>query len=307
MEDKREIKVWDPLVRLFHWGLVAAFAVSWLTAESDYEFLHTGAGYTILGLVAFRLVWGLIGPRHARFSEFVKGPRAAIQYLKDLVFLKAPAYIGHNPAAGMMVIALLVSLVVTGVSGMMLYGADDQAGPLAASMAPYGYMEDALEEVHEFFAGFTLALVGLHVIGIMVSSLAHGENLVRAMVTGKKRVGSHPAPDGPGSGHRGGGSPLVARTAVGLGVAVLLLAAAAQAAPVSALDERLDAYRSAGAASFSVDAGQALWERTRMVDGKVRQCSSCHTADLKVGGSHVETGKKIDPLAPSANAERLTD
>lgn len=182
----KEIKVWDPAVRLFHWGLVSAFALAWLTAESDFTGIHTGAGYTILGLVAFRLVWGLIGTRHARFGQFVTHPRKAWEYLTGLIRGKARHYVGHNPAAAWMILALLTSLTLAGVTGMMLYGAEEHAGPMAAMMVPYGGWEDMLEETHEFFAGLTLALVGLHLAGVLASSLAHRENLVKAMFTGRK-------------------------------------------------------------------------------------------------------------------------
>jgi cytochrome b len=187
MRDERYVKVWDPWVRLSHWGIAIAFAVAWATSEDDFADLHVLAGYTILALVAARLVWGLIGTRHARFSSFVRGPRTVLAYLRDMVRLKARATVGHNPAAGAMILALLAGLAMTGVTGLMLYGAEESAGPLAGLMAPLaGLLKDPLEEVHEVFAGFTLGLVGLHVAGVLFSSVLHRENLIRAMVTGVK-------------------------------------------------------------------------------------------------------------------------
>lgn len=194
MNERKMIKVWDPLIRIFHWSLAGAFSIAWMTAEGDFGGLHTWMGYTILGLVALRLVWGVIGSKHARFTSFVKGPEAALGYLKGLFTGKAKSYEGHNPAAGLMVVALLVSLTFTGVAGMALYGVEEHAGPLAAWMAPYGdRMADFLEEVHELLAGLTLTLVVFHVLGVLASSLAHGENLIRAMVTGHKEMGAHGA------------------------------------------------------------------------------------------------------------------
>ncbi len=183
-----EIKVWDPLVRLFHWSLVLAFAVAYITQE-DFLQIHVAAGYLVLGLVAFRLLWGLIGTRHARFSDFVYRPAVILAYLKDLLALRHRRYIGHNPAGGAMVVALLLALAATTFSGLLAYGAEEAGGPLAGLVANAGRSARHLfEEVHEFFANFTLALVGLHVAGVAVESVLHRENLARAMVTGRKRA-----------------------------------------------------------------------------------------------------------------------
>lgn len=188
MNAATEIKVWDPLVRLFHWILVAAFITAYLT-EGESLNIHTLAGYTVLGLLAFRLVWGLLGPRHARFSDFVYSPRMTLTYLKQVLSLRAPRYIGHNPAGGAMIIALLLSLLITTLSGVALYGADRWEGPLAGLLMNIDeFWIDALEETHEFFANFTLFLVVMHVVGVIWESLLHRENLVRAMINGRKRA-----------------------------------------------------------------------------------------------------------------------
>jgi cytochrome b len=187
MSTQEEIRVWDPLVRLFHWHLVGAFAVAWLT-EDEWMVLHTYAGYLIIALLVFRLVWGLVGTRYARFSDFVKTPSSVFAYLKDLVLLRAERTIGHNPAGGAMILALLINLLFTTLSGLIAYGATG-GGPLAEvffSNAAYG--SKLFEEVHEFCANFTLILVVVHLLGVGFGSLFHGENLVRAMFTGKKRI-----------------------------------------------------------------------------------------------------------------------
>ncbi|MCU7905412.1 MAG: cytochrome b/b6 domain-containing protein [Candidatus Thiodiazotropha sp. (ex Epidulcina cf. delphinae)] len=187
MRDEHEIKVWDPLVRLFHWGLVGAFAIAWLT-EDEWMDLHAYAGYVIGSLLLVRLAWGLIGTRYARFNDFITSPSSVVGYLKDLMVLRARRYIGHNPAGGAMIVALLLSLLITTLTGMLAYGATG-AGPLAAmffSQAAYG--SELFEEVHEFFANFTLLLVLIHLAGVGLGSLVHRENLVRSMVTGTKRV-----------------------------------------------------------------------------------------------------------------------
>jgi cytochrome b len=133
--------------------------------------MHIGAGYAIAGLVGLRIVWGFIGPAHARFSNFVKSPRAVFAYMRDVAILRATRHIGHNPAGGAMIVALLVMLTVTSVTGYLM------------TTGAYG----DIEEVHEVFANLTVGLIAFHVLGVLLSSFAHRENLVKAMVTGRKR------------------------------------------------------------------------------------------------------------------------
>jgi len=187
--DDTSVRVWDPLVRLFHWSLVAAFATAFIV-EDDLLGVHVWAGYLVLTLIAVRLLWGVVGTRHARFTDFVRGPRQVLGYIRDAVRLQAPRHLGHNPAGGAMVVALLLLVGLTGLTGMALYGAQELSGPMATLMAstPPG-VGDALEETHEVLANLTLGFIVLHVLGVLFSSLAHRENLVRAMVTGRKRRG----------------------------------------------------------------------------------------------------------------------
>lgn len=193
MENNSQIKVWDPVVRTFHWVLVAAFAVVFIT-EDDFLTLHVWAGYTIGAAIAVRLLWGFIGTRHARFTDFVTSPRNAMQYVKDTLLLRARRYIGHNPAGGLMIVALLISLTLSVVTGIALYGAEEQAGPMASLFIGSGERwEDALEEVHEFFSNFTLLLVVIHLGGVLIESLVHKENLVASMINGFKRTNTNEA------------------------------------------------------------------------------------------------------------------
>lgn len=186
MTQKSGIKVWDPLVRVFHWTLVVAFFTAYLT-EGEVMPLHAYAGYLIAALVAVRLIWGFIGSEHARFRDFVRGPRAVLGYLGELRRGREPRYVGHNPAGGVMIVLLLISLIVTSVLGLVVYGAEEGAGPLAGWLAGAEGLGHTAEEVHGFFANFTLVLVGLHVAGVALESLRHRENLVRAMITGYKQ------------------------------------------------------------------------------------------------------------------------
>jgi cytochrome b len=168
------VKVWDPFVRIFHWSLAALFAAAFITGD-EAEWLHVRIGYAIAALVALRLVWGVIGPRHARFGSFVRRPGAVLAYLRDVALLRARRYLGHNPAGGAMIVALLVLLSATGFTGYLM-----------TTDAFWG--SKALEEVHEVFANLTVGLVVLHVIGVLIASLEHGENLIKAMFTGRKRA-----------------------------------------------------------------------------------------------------------------------
>jgi cytochrome b len=167
------VKVWDPFVRVFHWSLAALFLLAYATGD-EVENVHIAAGYAIAGLLALRIVWGLVGPRHARFSDFVRSPRAVLTYLRDVVQLRAPHYLGHNPAGGAMVVALIVMLIGTCTTGYLM-----------TTEAYWG--SEALEEVHETFANLTIGLVVVHVLGVLVASFEHRENLVKAMITGRKR------------------------------------------------------------------------------------------------------------------------
>ncbi len=184
-----EVKVWDPLVRVFHWALVAAFTVAFVT-EDDLLGLHVLAGYTVLALVLVRIVWGFVGTRYARFSDFVYPPAAVKAYLKELLRLRPPPrYLGHNPAGGYMVTALLLALLAAAVSGLVVYGAKENAGPLAGWLAGSPRrLTKVLGEIHEFLADLSLALVILHTAGVLLDSLLHRENLIRTMFTGRKRA-----------------------------------------------------------------------------------------------------------------------
>jgi cytochrome b len=179
----RRIYVWDPLVRVFHWSLVAAFTVAYLT--EDPIAVHVWAGYVVGILVAARTIWGFVGPKHARFSDFIYRPAGVVQYMRDLLAFRARRYLGHSPAGGAMVLALLVFLAATVVTGLIVYGGDQQAGPLAGMFSKQ--TGEAVEEFHELVANITLGLIFFHIAGVALASFEHHENLVRAMITGQKR------------------------------------------------------------------------------------------------------------------------
>lgn len=167
------VKVWDPFVRVFHWSLAGLFVLAYATG-GEIESVHVAAGYTIGGLIAARIIWGFIGPRHARFSNFVRPPWEVLAYLRDVVLLRAPRYIGHNPAGGAMIVALLLALSGTCVTGYMM-----------TTDAYWG--SKWLGDIHETLANVTVGLVVAHVLGVLIASFEHRENLVAAMITGRKR------------------------------------------------------------------------------------------------------------------------
>lgn len=173
----RRILVWDAPVRVFHWLMVLSFAGAYLTAESErWRLVHVTLGYTMAGLVAFRLLWGFIGTRHARFGSFVRGPRAVMAYLGSLVRGRPEHHTGHNPAGALAIVALLVLTL----------------GVTAAGWATYNELAgEWTEDVHETLANVMLAIVLAHVAAVVLSSLLHHENLVTAMVTGRKHGPLH--------------------------------------------------------------------------------------------------------------------
>lgn len=185
MTGTAEVAVWDRLVRVGHWALVAGFTIAYLS--EDLTTVHEWAGYLVGVILVVRVIWGFVGTRHARFKDFAYGLGAGLAYLKDMLKMRAKRYIGHSPAGAVMVFALLVLLAATTVSGMALLAVEDNAGPLAGWLGGGGQRGEVLEELHEVLANLTVVLVFGHIAGVVVASLAHRENLVRAMVTGRKR------------------------------------------------------------------------------------------------------------------------
>ena len=179
------ILVWDLPLRLFHWLLAAAFAGAFVTAESErWRDVHVMLGYTTLALIAFRVAWGFIGTRYARFASFAFGPSRVVSYLRSLATRTPHHYTGHNPAGSWAIYALLAGVFAAGATGLAVY--NDMGGRW-------------LEHLHEFVANAVLAVVAIHVVGVFAGSLLHRENLVGSMVTGRK---TGPAKDGIGTPRR---------------------------------------------------------------------------------------------------------
>lgn len=167
-----KILAWDWPVRIGHWLMVVGFILAWLTAESEsLRLVHAVAGATVLAAATFRALWGIVGSRTARFSDFVRGPAAVRDYLLGLLRLQPAHFTGHNPAGGWAIVLLLGFAVLAGASGWAIY--NDLGGHW-------------LEELHEGFASAMLAVVVVHIVGVVSGSVLHGENLVRAMINGYK-------------------------------------------------------------------------------------------------------------------------
>ena len=171
------VKVWDVLVRLLHWSLVSAVLLAWVTSEADQPLaqqVHEWAGLTALAVIALRMVWGVIGSRHARFVQFVRNPRTTLHYAQQMLSLREPRHIGHNPLGAWMIVALLTVGMLAAGSGWL-------------SITDRFWGEEWLAELHEFLANLLLSLAAIHVCGVLFASLRHRENLPRAMLSGRKR------------------------------------------------------------------------------------------------------------------------
>ncbi len=168
--EQNTIRVWDPFVRAFHWSLVLAYAIAWASAE-NWDWLHEQSGYFVMTLVVLRLIWGVIGSRHARFTDFIRSPGETLAYLRSLRAGRPRHYLGHNPAGGWMIVALILALLATGATGILMDGG----------------ASELWEELHEAAANLSILLVVVHVAGVLIASLMHEENLVRAMLTGNKK------------------------------------------------------------------------------------------------------------------------
>lgn len=246
------MRVWDLPVRVSHWLVVACVAVAWLTRDSRLIDLHAAAGYCALLLLAFRLSWGFTGTRHARFSDFAYSPASALAYLRELIRGTPRHYTGHNPAGSWSVYGLLAGIGLVGLTGIVAIGAMFAMGPLPDLVtAPTG---DLAREVHEWLAWALLWLIVAHVLGAIVSSVVHRENLIGSMITGRKALHGPDEEEAP------------ARRPIALAIlAVVVLFAAGYLH----LAGWLDGYRDLQARPKQAAAIPAAWQR---------ECSGCHFA-----------------------------
>lgn len=170
------IKVWDPIIRIFHWSLVAGFTANALFTDPEAR-LHEWIGYFLLALIAIRVVWGFVGPRHARFADFPPSVGAALDHLTEIVSGRRHAHVGHSPLGAMMVYNLLATITAIGITGYMM-----------TTVAFFGV--DWVEEVHELLVSWAELSIALHVAAVVFESRRLGINLPKAMLTGYKSLGS---------------------------------------------------------------------------------------------------------------------
>lgn len=178
-----KVPIWDAPTRLFHWAIVVLVALQWWTAEEEKIELHVTLGLVTLGLLLFRLIWGLIGSSTARFASFVKGPRAIFGYLRG----RAGYVLGHNPLGALSVIGLLG--VLAAQVGLGLFASDEDGlygGPFAHLIDPD--LSEEIAELHEDLFDVLLVLIGLHVAAILYYALVKRDNLVAPMITGRRDV-----------------------------------------------------------------------------------------------------------------------
>lgn len=212
MKNYKEKKLWDIVVRVFHWSLVIFVILAFISSEEGAS-LHIKAGYVIIALVLMRIVWGFIGTEHARFANFVKGPKKVFTYLKGLLTGRPPYYFGHNPAGGIMIVLLLVTLLGVAFTGIKTeqgesakHASIDKGSVSSFSIVTIAHADDDYfkrgngshagarasheqwEEAHEFFAGLLLALIAIHVTAILMTWIIYKENLIKSMITGRKSV-----------------------------------------------------------------------------------------------------------------------
>ena len=185
---EENVKVWDVPVRLFHWTLVLSFTAAYLTAEFHIGFLHTLIGYFLCVLLLARVFWGFVGNQYARFNSFIFSPGETLAYVRSLRQGNPRHYFGHNPAGALMVFALLALLLLIFLTGLTTLAVIDFEGPLLF-LADY-FSDDAsyaAHHLHGWLVDVALLLIPLHLLGVASGSIQHKENLVRAMITGKKK------------------------------------------------------------------------------------------------------------------------
>jgi len=206
----KSVKVWDVFVRIFHWTLALSIFGMFMTGD-DFKNVHMYLGYFVIILILARILWGFLGSKHARFSDFIYNPGTIYEYLRGLVNGSPKHYLGHNPAGGLMAVVMLISLLIATFTGLKTLGSEGR-GPLANNgisiVRPAFADEDEhnegsanidshrqteqksefWEDIHEGMTGFIIFLVIVHVCGVIASSWVHKENLILGMITGRKMI-----------------------------------------------------------------------------------------------------------------------
>lgn len=302
------VKVWDLPVRLFHAALPLLLIGLFLTSEDeDRIFWHSRLGLVVLGLVVARVAWGFFGSTHARFADFVPSPAGLLRYAKGYLRGRPEPHLGHNPLGALMVVAMLAVLLVTALTGVVVYAGPEWDGFLSPWLSKG--VAEGIGELHEGLAELLPWMIVAHVAGVLVSSWVEGQNLPLAMVTGTKRAGGAAAPAWSAPWLR----TLRLAAAVGLGIAAALAASAilpqaAEAAEASGLlaGYQNEARRSDPGFAPSAARGEMLYHAEHVQDGKSVSCATCHTGDPQLRGRS-PAGKLVEPLSPAVNPKRFTE
>lgn len=188
-QHEKPIRVWDLPTRFFHWGIASCFLVGWLTLDNRYLDIHVFSGYLMGGLMLFRLIWGFVGGPYARFHSFSYSLHEALSYTKSLLRPNPKRFLGHNPAGSWAIYLLLALMLSMLLTGLVTLGAEERHGPFAGWL---GFSQGAFfHELHELLAWIMLALVAIHLLGVIIESLLHRESLVVSMLSGYKRGGAN--------------------------------------------------------------------------------------------------------------------
>ena len=311
----RKVKVWDRFVRLSHWALGLLVLGSFLTSEEDrLTAIHVKLGLAVLALVLARIAWGFFGSEPARFRAFVRRPREVAAYARELAFGRPPIHRSHNPLGGAMVVALLAVLLGLVATGAVAYAGPEFAGPLTGIVGKR--TAHGVKEVHEALSGLLLGLIAAHVAGVVFSSWRERQNLVAGMITGWKRAPDAPAEPEPRQRRAWFtvrataalvlGALAAATLALFLGFPVRVGAASPVASGLLREYEAQARRQRAGFGAFSAEEGRKLYFAEFVQEGQKVSCSSCHTANPRARGI-TPAGKIVEPLAPAANPDRLTD
>lgn len=179
--------IWDLPLRLFHWSMVIMVTIAAVTGyffEDWWLDVHVYAGYVLACLLVFRLIWGFVGSYYSRFHTFPLSPVSVFKHLKNLLKGKSEQHVGHNPVGAWMIVALLTTLILLVVTGFLVWGGEENNGPLASVV---GYqVGEWSEDIHEVLAGVLMAVIGIHILGVLVETVIFKHPLIKAMITGRK-------------------------------------------------------------------------------------------------------------------------
>ncbi len=306
--------VWDLPLRLFHWSLVVTVSLAAITGyvfEDLWLDLHAYVGYALLSLLAFRLVWGFVGSHYSRFGTFPLNRTEAIGHLKQFLRGRSEASTGHTPLGAWMIVVLLGLLAALSLSGLILWGGQENSGPLADFI---GYRAgEAFEELHEILANFLMFAIVGHLLGVVVETYIFKHPLIQAMISGEKPLRGGAPKSAPSFWHTLGGAVVFAVVAFAMSYWISTANAATLPSPTVAPAVPLSDYaaqarqQSSAFDGFSADRGQTFFYATPG-GGKPEtpSCTSCHGDDPRKTGL-TRAGKAIAPLAVSVTPSRYTD